>query len=113
MRRPCPAFPALILCVLPACAAPVAAEKFSDPSAEAKVIVTGQVQSLQSKLVPHPAGGTDNSYTIQFLVAGVERGGTVKPGETITLTCWKAASRSILERAGMSGQHYIPRPGEL
>jgi hypothetical protein len=111
MRRRRPALPILVAL---ACSAPAPAERFSNPPVEAKVIVTGHVRSIQSKVVPHAAGGTDNSYSIRLVVAGVERGDGVTPGQTIDLTCWQAATRpGVFGRIGLNGQHYIPREGEL
>src|SRR3954469_23968396 len=95
----------LILVVAPT---PGRSERYSNPQAEAEVIVTGMVRAVDSRVGPGPDGPARH-YAIEVAVAGVERGPDITPGRVMRLRCWRAAVGHV----GLNGQRYIPARGEL
>jgi hypothetical protein len=82
------------------------AERPPQSREKAKLVVSATVTKITTKEEAYGGDGIFTYYTAELLVDAVEKGGTVKAGDTITVTWFHATKRSSKPLVGAFGHAY-------
>ena len=75
-------------------------------------IVTGKVAQVFSAQEDSGKGFVNTVYAIELSITEIEKGEKLEKEQTIYVKCWRASKRPS-GWAGPSGQHQIPKAGDV